>query len=87
MATTVELKRTMNDLRTRAIEAGQNAEEASRWEVYYLPTQTWAVVRVTPDNPNVYEVMYGLGDTKGEALDHLRGMIQGVILTQERTLA
>lgn len=78
MATKAELNevfaRLCEDLDSRPESTG----EAERWlELAFISSQTWAIVSAKGD---WFDVLYRLGDTKGEALEHLRAMRQGIAL-------
>lgn len=85
MATKIEIDKALARLKEAAVAAGQSQVEVDSWTVLFMPNQAWAMCRVNPDDRAQWELMYLLGDTKGEALDYIRAMLTGLALTATRS--
>jgi hypothetical protein len=84
MATKAQIDAAMTHVIDLAVKAGQSVDEAARWRVWWMPTQSWALIRVDEVDPSQFEMIRTLGDTKGEALQSLNAMQWGIVLTHKR---
>lgn len=82
MATAKDIANQVKRLQDDIVQVGGEPLHATSLDAYFLPTKVWALVKVAVDDPNRYEVIYTLGDTKGEAETRLLALRQGVWLAQ-----
>jgi hypothetical protein len=87
MATAKDIEHQVQRLRDDLTEIGGRTSENELIDAYFLPTKSWALVRKSAADPNIFTIVYGLGDTKGEAEARLLALRQGLWLGFQSTPA